>query len=64
MTHGDIHDFSIIKKESKAAFILGDGQTEKTLWVFKDLIEALVLVYQNANERLIFDNVGVEIKKP
>ena len=60
-THGVIHDF--IKKlrgNPKQLEILGDGNQRKPYIYVKDLVEAMLFIYQTAKDRLNYYNVGVE----
>lgn len=60
-THGVIHDFiKKLKSNPKQLTILGDGRQKKPYLYVKDLVEAVFFVYQTAQERLNYYNVGAE----
>ncbi|MBN1364210.1 MAG: NAD-dependent epimerase/dehydratase family protein [Syntrophaceae bacterium] len=61
ITHGVIHDFiKKLKNNPKQLEILGDGNQKKPYMYVKDLVEAILFIYQSAKERLNYYNVGVK----
>jgi len=62
-THGVIHDFiNKLKKNPEVLEVLGDGQQCKPYLYVRDLVDAIVLVWEKAQENLNVFNVGVESK--
>ncbi len=60
-THGVIYDFiNKLKKDYTKLEVLGDGEQCKPYLYVKDLVEAILFVWRNSNERLNIDNVGVD----
>ncbi len=60
-THGVIHDFiAKLKTNPRQLEILGDGNQKKPYLYVSDLVEAMLLIYQEAKDRLNYYNVGVE----
>lgn len=60
-THGVIHDFiKKLRENPKQLEILGDGNQRKPYIYVKDLVEAMLFIYQTAKDRLNYYNVGVE----
>lgn len=62
-THGVIFDFiNKLRKNSKELLVLGDGEQIKPYLYVKDLIEAILFVYKNSNQKINFFNIGVETR--
>jgi len=60
-THGILHDFIIkLKKNPLELEVLGDGEQEKPYLYVKDLIEAIIFVYNNSDDQINYYNLGVE----
>jgi UDP-glucose 4-epimerase len=60
-THGVIFDFiNKLKKDSERLEILGDGNQNKPYLYVKDLVEALVYIWEKADEKINYFNVGVD----
>jgi len=60
-THGAIFDFiNKLKKNPEELVILGDGKQQKPYLYVKDLIEAILFVWKNSNERLNCFNVAAD----
>jgi UDP-glucose 4-epimerase len=61
MTHGVIHDFiQKLRDNPKQLIILGDGRQKKPYMYVQDLVEALLFIFQNAQEKLNYFNAGVK----
>lgn len=59
MTHGAIFDFvNQIKSSTKELRVLGDGSQTKPYMYVKDLIDAILFIYQNANDQLNYFNIS------
>jgi UDP-glucose 4-epimerase len=59
-THGVIYDFiKKLRKNPSKLEVLGDGEQYKPYLYVKDLVDAILFVYQNANEKLNIFNLGV-----
>jgi len=60
-THGVIFDFiNKLKKDSERLEILGDGNQNKPYLYVKDLVEALVYIWEKTDEKINYFNVGVD----
>lgn len=60
-THGVIWDFiRKLKKNPQELEVLGDGMQFKPYLYVKDLIEAILFVKENSNEKMNYYNIGVE----
>lgn len=60
-THGAIYDFiNKLRKNPKELEVLGNGKQCKPYLYVKDLVDAILLVWKNTNERINFFNLGVE----
>lgn len=60
-THGVIYDFiRKLKQQSNKLIILGDGNQTKPYLYVKDLVQAILFIQSNTNERVNCFNVGVE----
>ena len=59
-THGVIFDFiKKIKKNKLKLEVLGDGEQFKPYLYVKDLVEAILFVWKNTNEKINIYNLGV-----
>jgi len=59
MTHGAIFDFkNQIKNGAKELHVLGDGSQTKPYMYVKDLIDAMIFIYKNANEQINYFNIA------
>ena len=59
-THGAIHDFiKKLEKNRKELIILGDGKQKKPYLYVKDLVEGLLFVWKNSDEKINYFNLGV-----
>lgn len=64
-THGILHDFVIkLKKNPQVLEVLGNGQQAKPYLYVKDLVEAILFVIRNSNDKINFFNLGVEGNTP
>ena len=62
-THGVIRDFiKKLKKTPEKLEVLGNGEQYKPYLYVKDLIDAILFVYENTNEKLNYFNLGVETR--
>lgn len=62
-THGVIFDFiNKLKKNPQELEVLGDGEQIKPYLYVKDLIGAILFVFENTNDKLNFYNIGVETR--
>jgi len=60
-THGILHDFiRKLKNNPHELEVLGDGTQSKPYLYVQDLIEAILFVYNNSNDKINFFNLGVE----
>lgn len=60
-THGVIFDFvNKLKKNSNLLEILGDGNQSKPYLHVRDLVEAMVFIWENTSDKINYFNVGVE----
>lgn len=60
-THGVIYDFiNKLKKNPVELEVLGDGNQTKPYIYIKDLINAILFIYKNSNEKINYYNVGVK----
>ncbi|MDI6742076.1 MAG: NAD-dependent epimerase/dehydratase family protein [Smithella sp.] len=60
-THGVLHDFiQKLKSDPKQLIILGDGNQKKPYVYVRDLVEAILYVYQKADALLNCYNIGVD----
>lgn len=60
-THGILHDFiKKLKSNPNELEVLGDGNQSKPYLYVKDLIDAILFVYQKSNDKINFYNLGVE----
>ena len=60
-THGAIYDFiNKLRKNPNELEVLGDGTQIKPYLYVKDLVEAIILVWKNTNEKINYFNLGVE----
>ena len=60
-THGAIYDFiNKLRKNPNELEVLGNGKQCKPYLYVKDLVDAILLVWKNTNERINFFNLGVE----
>lgn len=60
-THGVIFDFiNKLKKNPRELEILGDGKQNKPYLYVKDLVEAMVFIWENTTDKINYFNVGVE----
>lgn len=60
-THGVIFDFlRKIRQDADVLEVLGDGQQHKPYVYVKDLVGAMVFVWENSHDRLNCFNIGVE----
>jgi len=59
-THGVIYDFiKKLRKDSTKLEVLGDGEQYKPYLYVKDLVEAILFVWKNSDEKLNIFNLGV-----
>lgn len=62
-THGVIRDFiKKLKKTPDKLEVLGNGEQYKPYLYVKDLIDAILFVFENTNEKLNYFNLGVETR--
>ena len=62
-THGVVFDFiNKLKINSSQLDVLGNGMQYKPYLYVKDLIEAVIYIWKNANEQINVYNVGVDTK--
>lgn len=60
-THGILHDFiKKLKSNPNELEVLGNGTQSKPYLYVGDLIEAILFVYNNSNDKINFFNLGVE----
>lgn len=60
-THGVLHDFiKKLKHNPDELEVLGDGTQAKPYLYVKDLVEAILFVYDNTNDKINYFNLGVE----
>ncbi len=60
-THGVIYDFiKKLRKDHTKLEVLGDGEQYKPYLYVKDLVEAILFVWQNSDEKLNIYNLGVD----
>jgi UDP-glucose 4-epimerase len=60
-THGVIHDFiAKLRRNPDVLEVLGDGRQNKPYLHVRDLVAAILLIWDKAGERLNVFNVGVE----
>lgn len=60
-THGILHDFvKKLKHNPNELEVLGDGTQAKPYLYVKDLVEAILFVFDHANDRINYFNLGVE----
>lgn len=60
-THGVIFDFiNKLSKNPKVLEILGDGNQNKPYLHVKELVEAMVFIWEHTNDKINYFNVGVE----
>lgn len=60
-THGVIFDFiNKLKTNQKKLEILGDGNQNKPYLYVKDLVEAMIFIWENSDEKLNYFNVGLD----
>ena len=60
-THGVIWDFiRKLKKNPSELEVLGNGEQFKPYLYVKDLVEAIIFVWKNTDEKINFYNIGVE----
>lgn len=59
-THGVIFDFiNKLKLDPKELIVLGDGKQVKPYLYVKDLVNAIVFVWKNSNDKINYFNIGV-----
>jgi len=59
-THGVIYDFiKKLRKDSTTLEVLGDGEQYKPYLYVKDLVEAILFVWKNSDDKLNIYNLGV-----
>ncbi|PTS93923.1 epimerase [Pedobacter sp. HMWF019] len=60
-THGILFDFvKKIRNNPDTLEVLGNGEQNKPYVYVKDLVEAIVFVWKNTNDRLNYFNIGVD----
>lgn len=60
-THGILHDFiAKLKSNPNELQVLGDGKQAKPYLYVKDLVEAILFVCDNTNDKINYFNLGVE----
>jgi len=60
-THGVIFDFiNRLKENPDKLIVLGNGMQYKPYLYVKDLVEAILFIWKNTNEKINFYNIGVE----
>lgn len=60
-THGVIFDFiNKLNKNPSELEVLGNGMQYKPYLYVKDLVEAILFVWENTNEKINYYNIGVE----
>ncbi len=60
-THGVIFDFiNKLKKNPKKLEILGDGNQNKPYLYVKDLVDAIIYIWEKSNDKINYFNVGVD----
>lgn len=60
-THGAIHDFiAKLRRNPEVLEVLGDGRQNKPYLHVRDLVAAILLIWEKSGERLNVFNVGVE----
>lgn len=60
-THGVIFDFiNKLRENPKRLEILGNGNQNKPYLYVKDLVEAMVFIWENTNDKINYFNVGVD----
>ena len=58
-THGAVYDFAMkLKKNPRELEVLGDGSQEKPYFHVSELIDAMLFIVDNAQERLNYFNIG------
>lgn len=64
-THGILHDFvKKLKKNPSELEVLGNGKQAKPYLYVKDLVDAILFVVNNTDEKINFYNLGVEGNTP
>ena len=59
-THGVIYDFiKKLRKDNSTLEVLGDGEQYKPYLYVKDLVEAILFVWKNSDDKLNIYNLGV-----
>ena len=62
-THGVIRDFiKKLKKTPERLEVLGNGMQYKPYVYVKDLVDAILFVWKNTNEKINYFNIGVETR--
>lgn len=62
-THGAIYDFiNKLRKNNKELEVLGNGTQIKPYLYVKDLVEAILMVWQKTDEQINYFNLGVETR--
>jgi UDP-glucose 4-epimerase len=62
-THGVIRDFiQKLKKTPDTLEVLGNGEQNKPYLYVKDLIEAILYIFENSKDKINFYNLGVETR--
>lgn len=60
-THGVIFDFiNKLRKNPEELEVLGNGEQIKPYLYVKDLVDAILFVFENTDEKINFYNIGVE----
>ncbi len=60
-THGVIYDFiKKLRRNPEKLEVLGDGEQYKPYLYVKDLVEAILFVWENTNDKLNIYNLGVD----
>lgn len=60
-THGIIFDFiEKLSKNPNELLILGDGKQEKQYLYVKDLVEGMLFIWKNSNNKINYFNIGAE----
>jgi UDP-glucose 4-epimerase len=56
VTHGILYDF--MEKKGKKLKVLGDGNQTKPYMYVKDLVDAMIFIWQNAKEKINYFNIA------
>lgn len=62
-THGAIFDFiNKLKKNPKELGVLGDGEQNKPYLYVKDVVDAILFIWEHSDDKLNYYNIGAETR--